>query len=209
MQEDMSVRVTYLSHSCFEVQDVDHTLLVDPFFSKENPYAPSYAGKPDIVLVTHEHFDHSPAERFNAMVVAPPTLAGRFKRMIVMERGESKLVEGVRVTMIRASHHQSKYPAGYVFELDGVRFAHLGDTYLDGVQPLENIDVLFIPIGGFFTMDVEEALEALDILNPEEAIPMHYDTFSQIKADPQRFKQLAENAGHHVTVLSIRGTATF
>ena len=209
MQEDISVRVTYLSHSCFEVQDVDHTLLVDPFFSKENPYAPSYAGKPDIVLVTHEHFDHSPAERFNAMVVAPPTLAGRFKRMIVMERGESKLVEGVRVTMIRASHHQSKYPAGYVFELGGVRFAHLGDTYLDGVQPLENIDVLFIPIGGFFTMDVEEALEALDILNPEEAIPMHYDTFSQIKADPQRFKQLAENAGHHVTVLSIRGTATF
>ncbi|MEI7827946.1 MAG: MBL fold metallo-hydrolase, partial [Euryarchaeota archaeon] len=66
--------------------------------------------------------------------------------------------------MIRASHHQSKYPAGYVFELGGVRFAHLGDTFLDGVQALENIDVLFIPIGGFFTMDVEEALVALDIL---------------------------------------------
>jgi L-ascorbate metabolism protein UlaG (beta-lactamase superfamily) len=209
MQEDISVRVTYLSHSCFEVQDVDHTLLIDPFFSKENPNAPSYAGKPDIVLVTHEHFDHNAAERFDAMVVAPPTLVGRFKRMIVMERGESKLVEGVRVTMIGASHHQSKYPAGYVFELGGVRFAHLGDTYLDGVQSLENIDVLFIPIGGFFTMDVEEALQALDILNPDEAIPMHYDTFSQIKTDPQRFKQLAENAGHHVTVLSIRGTATF
>jgi L-ascorbate metabolism protein UlaG (beta-lactamase superfamily) len=209
MREDLSVRVTYLSHSCFEVQDVDHTLLVDPFFSKENPNAPSYAGKPDIVLVTHEHFDHNAAERFNAMVVAPPTLSGRFKKMIVMEHGESKLVEGVRVTMIRASHHQSKYPAGYVFELGGVRFAHLGDTYLDGVQPLENIDVLFIPIGGFFTMDVEEALEALDILNPDAAIPMHYGTFSQIKADPQRFKRLAENAGHHVTVLSIGGAATF
>lgn len=209
MREDLSVRVTYLSHSCFEVQDVDHTLLVDPFFSKENPNAPSYAGKPDIVLVTHEHFDHNAAERFNAMVVAPPTLSGRFKKMIVMEHGESKLVEGVRVTMIRASHHQSKYPAGYVFELGGVRFAHLGDTYLDGVQPLENVDVLFIPIGGFFTMDVEEALEALNILNPGAAIPMHYGTWSQIKADPQRFKQLAENAGHHVTVLSIGGAATF
>ena len=209
MQEDISVRVTYLSHSCFEVQDVDHTLLVDPFFSKENPYAPSYAGKPDIVLVTHEHFDHNAAGRFNAIVVAPPTLAGRFKRMIVMERGESKLVEGVRVTMIRASHHQSKYPAGYVFELGGVRFAHLGDTYLDGVQPLENIDVLFIPIGGFFTMDVDEAVKALDIIKPDAAIPMHFNTFSQIKADPQRFKQLAENAGHQVTVLSVGETVTF
>ncbi len=69
--------------------------------------------------------------------------------------------------------------------------------------------MLFIPIGGFFTMDIEEALEALDIINPNNAIPMHYDTFSQIKADPQYFKQLAENAGHHVTVLSIGGAVTF
>jgi L-ascorbate metabolism protein UlaG (beta-lactamase superfamily) len=209
MQEDLAVRVTYLSRSCFEVKDVDHTLLVDPFFSKENPIAPSYAGKPDIVLVTHEHSDHSTAERFNAVVVAPPTLARRFKKMIVMERGESNLVEGVRVTMIGASHHQSKYPTGYVFELGGVRFAHLGDTYLDGVQPLKNVDVLFIPIGGFFTMDIEEARDALDIVNPKNAIPMHYDAFSQIKADPQLFKQLAENTGHHVTVLSIGGAITF
>jgi L-ascorbate metabolism protein UlaG (beta-lactamase superfamily) len=209
MEEDLSVCVTYQSHSCFEVKDIDHTLLTDPFFGKENPYAPRYAGKPDIVLVTHEHFDHSGAEQFNAIVVAPPTLTGKFKKMIVMEHGETRLVEGVRVTMIGASHHQSKYPAGYVFELGGVRFAHLGDTYLDGVQSLENIDVLFIPIGGFFTMNIEEALDALDIINPDIAIPMHYDTFSQIKTDPQLFKQLAENAGHHVTVPSIGGTTTF
>jgi L-ascorbate metabolism protein UlaG (beta-lactamase superfamily) len=58
-------------------------------------------------------------------------------------------------------------------------------------------------------MNTEEALKALDIINPHIAIPMHYDTFSQIKADPQLFKQLAENAGHHVTVLSIGGTITF
>jgi L-ascorbate metabolism protein UlaG (beta-lactamase superfamily) len=209
MQENLSVSVTYLSHSCFEVKDVDHTLLIDPFFSKENPYAPKYKGKPDIVLVTHEHFDHNTAEPFVATVVAPPTLAGKFKKMVVMKRGETRLVDGVSVTMIGASHHQSTYPTGYVFELGGVRFVHLGDTYLDGIQPLENVDVLFIPIGGGPTMDIEEALEALDILNPDAAIPMHYGTWSHIKADPQQFKQRAENAGHHVTVLSVGGTATF
>jgi L-ascorbate metabolism protein UlaG (beta-lactamase superfamily) len=74
---------------------------------------------------------------------------------------------------------------------------------------LENVDVLFIPIGGFFTMDVEEALEALDIIKPDAAIPMHFNTFSQIKADPQRFKQLAENAGHRVTVLSVGEKVAF
>jgi L-ascorbate metabolism protein UlaG (beta-lactamase superfamily) len=209
MQEDLSVRVTYLSHSCFEVQDVDHRVLIDPFFGKENPMAPRYTGIPDIVLVTHEHFDHSGADAFKATVVAPPTLAGKFNKMVVMERGDNRLIDGVRVTMIGASHHQSKYPTGYVFELGGVRFAHLGDTYLDGVRPLENVDVLFVPIGGFFTMDVEQALAALDIINPDEAIPMHYSTWSQIKADPQRFKTLAEKAGHRVTVLSIGATATF
>ena len=209
MEEDLSVRVTYLSHSCFEVQDVDHTLLLDPFFSKQNPNAPSYAGKPDVVLITHEHFDHTTAEGFSATVVVPPTMAGRFRKTVVMERGQTRLVEGVRVTMVGASHHQSKYPTGYVFELGGVRFAHLGDTYLDGVQPLENVDVLFIPIGGFFTMDVEEALEALDIIKPDAAIPMHFNTFSQIKADPQRFKRLAEKAGHRVAVLSIGETVAF
>jgi L-ascorbate metabolism protein UlaG (beta-lactamase superfamily) len=209
MKEDLSVRVTYLSHSCFEVKDVDHTLLIDPFFRKENPNAPSYTGKPDIVLITHEHFDHNAAESFNATVVAPPPLAGKFKKMVIMEHGATTLVKGISITMIGARHHQSKYPAGYVFELGGVRFAHLGDTYLDGVQPMENVNVLFIPIGGFFTMNIEEALAALTIIKPNNAIPMHYDTFSQIKADPQLFKQLAENAGHHVIVLSIGGAITF
>jgi len=66
MEEDLSVRVTYLSHSCFEVQDVDRRSCLDPFFSKENPNAPSYAGKPDIVLIDHEHFDHTTAEKFSA-----------------------------------------------------------------------------------------------------------------------------------------------
>ncbi|MGZ4936036.1 MAG: MBL fold metallo-hydrolase [Halobacteriota archaeon] len=208
MQQDLSVNVTYLSHSCFEVKDVDHTLLIDPFFSDRNPKAPAYTGKPDIVLITHEHYDHITAERFNAMIVAPPPMAGKFKRMTVMEHGESKLVEGVRVTMIGATH-KSAYPSGYVFELGGVRFAHLGDTFFDGIQPLQNIDVLFIPIGGYFTMNLAEAARALDTINPNVAIPMHFNTWGQIKADPNEFKRRAEEAGHKVMVLPIGGSASF
>jgi len=128
MEEDLSVRVTYLSHSCFEVQDVDHTLLLDPFFSKENPNAPSYAGKPDIVLITHEHFDHTTAEKFSAPVVVPPTMAGDSARRLLWNEGKLGLLKGSR-DHGRASHHQSKYPTGYVFELGGVRFAHLGDIF--------------------------------------------------------------------------------
>ncbi|HYB92636.1 MAG TPA: MBL fold metallo-hydrolase, partial [archaeon] len=102
-----------------------------------------------------------------------------------------------------------KYPSGYVFELGGNRFVHLGDTYLDGVQRLANIDVLFIPIGGFFTMDINDAVKALDIIKPQAAIPMHFNTFDQIRADPYKFKKRAANAGHKVIVLSVGESTTF
>jgi L-ascorbate metabolism protein UlaG (beta-lactamase superfamily) len=209
MQEDLAVKVTYLSHACFEVKDQHHTILIDPFFTKENPFAPHYSGEPDIILITHEHFDHIDARKFNSLVVAPPTLSGKYKEMITMKVGDRKLVKNVGITMIGVSHHQSKYPAGYIFELGGIRFAHLGDTYLDGVQRLANIDVLFIPIGGFFTMDVNDAVKALDIIKPKTAMPMHFNTFDQIKADPHKFKQLAENAGHNVMILPVGGSTTF
>jgi L-ascorbate metabolism protein UlaG (beta-lactamase superfamily) len=209
MQEDLVVKVTYLSHACFEVKDQHHTVLIDPFFTQENPLAPQYEGKPDIILITHEHFDHTDASKFKSMVVAPPTLKGKYKDMITMEFGDNKLINGVNITMIGVSHHQSKYPAGYIFEVGGIRFAHLGDTYLDGVQRLTNIDVLFIPIGGFFTMDMNDAVKALDIIKPQTAIPMHFNTFDQIRADPYKFKQLAENARHKVVVLAVGESTTF
>ncbi len=209
MQEDLTVKVTYLSHACFEVTDQRHTILVDPFFTKDNPLAPQYNGKPDIVLITHEHFDHNDARKFNSLVVAPPTLKEKYKEMTTMEVGDSKLVKTVSITMIGASHHQSKYPAGYIFELGGIRFAHLGDTYLDGVQRLANIDVLFVPIGGFFTMDINDAVKALDIIKPKTAIPMHFNTWDQIRADPYKFRQLAEDAGHNVIILPVGGSTSF
>ena len=207
MHEERTVTVTYLSHSCFEVKDDNHTLLVDPFFTK-NRLAPPYGGKPDIVLVTHEHSDHSDAGKFAAMVVAPPPLKGKFSEMTILEVGKSALVKGIAIEMISASHPMSRYPGGYIFTMGGLRFAHLGDTYLRGVHPLADIDVLFIPIGGLFTMNINKAVKALDRIKPRVAIPMHFNTFRGIRTDPQQFKRKAEAAGHLVTVIPIGGSIT-
>lgn len=84
----------------------------------------------------------------------------------------------------------------------------MGDTYLDGVKPHGTIDILLVPIGGYYTMNIEEALEALHIINPSLSIPMHYNTFPQITADPLQFKDLAEEEGFTVKVLSVGETAT-
>lgn len=202
----MLLKITWLSHSCFEFKLPSKTILVDPFFSG-NSLAPSYNGKPDLVFVTHSHFDHADAKKFDCTVVCPSTC--KFKKTLIMKVGDKRNVEGVDVEMISASHHQDSYPTGYIFELEGKRIAHLGDTYIDGVKKLPNIDLLLLPIGGFFTMTIDEAVKALEIISPKLAIPMHYNTLPQIKADPSDFKQKAEKKGFKVRVLKIGETIEY
>lgn len=194
------MKITYLSHACFELKNTK-TILIDPFF-EGNTNAPSYTGNPHIILVTHEHRDHSDAQRFDALVVCPDTCIDKFEKTVTMHIGEKKTIEDVSIEMVKASHHQSPYPTGFILQLEGNRIYHMGDTYIDGVKNYGNIDILFIPIGGYFTMNQEEALEALRIVKPKIAIPMHYNTFPQIKADPLEFKKMAEDDGFTVKVFN-------
>lgn len=201
------MNITYLSHACFELKDAK-TILIDPFF-KDNPNAPPYSGNPDLILVTHEHHDHNDAGQFNATVVCPEPARKKFKNPVTMKIGEKKTVDGIPLEMVNASHHQSSYPTGFIIQVEGKRIYHMGDTYLDGVKPHGPIDVLFIPIGGYYTMNIEEALTALDIVKPSLVIPMHYGTFPQIQADPQAFKKKAEEKGFSVKVFRFGETAQF
>jgi len=193
------MRIRYLSHACFEIKD-GKRILIDPFFS-ENPLAPEYREKPDLILVTHEHFDHTDTARFDAVVVSPTAVKAR--KIEQMKVGDRKTVEGIDIEMVASSHHQSKCPTGYVFELEGKRIYHPGDTYLDGIKPQKNIDIFFVPIGGYYTMNVDEAVEAVKIVKPKLAIPMHFNTFPQIKADPEEFRRKVEKEGFKVKVLKI------
>ena len=188
-----------MSHSCFEIKN-ERTVLIDPFFIG-NSLAPKYNGKPDLILVTHEHHDHSDTSRFDSTVVCP--IGFKTKNSQEMAIGDKKTVEGIKIEMVASTHHQSKYPTGFVFEIEGKRFYHPGDTYLDGVKPVGPVDVFFVPIGGYFTMDLDEAIEALKIIKPKLAIPMHYNTFPQIKANPEEFKKKAIKQGFEAKVLKI------
>ena len=177
--------------------------MIDPYFSG-NEFAPKYEGKPDLVLVTHEHNDHSDVEKFDTQITAPANC--RFKRMISMGVGDSLNIGDADIKMVKASHARaparpSQLAAGYIIAYGGKRIYHAGDTYLDGIKNYGTIDVMMVPIGGHYTMNIDEAIEALKIVKPQLAIPMHYNTFPEIKADPKEFQSKAEKEGFKAQVM--------
>jgi len=202
------VTIRYLSHSGFEIRN-GKIVLIDPYFAGNN-LAPAYHGKPDLVLVTHEHFDHYDRRFLSGLscpVVCPQEV--QHKGGVLMKPEETRSFDGLAVRMFSVSHHQSKCANGYIIEYGGKRVAHLGDTYLDGVKELGPIDILLLPIGGHFTMNIGEAVKALKILKPKLSIPMHFDTFPEIKANPSAFKKKAEKQGFRVEILKINESRLF
>ncbi|MBS7641643.1 MAG: MBL fold metallo-hydrolase [Candidatus Bathyarchaeia archaeon] len=198
------MRIRWLSHACFELSN-GKIVLIDPYF-KGNRLAPRYEGKPEIVLLTHEHFDHADTDFLSRIkpkiVVGPPSVS--YPGVRIIRVGEALNLDDVKVTALNASHPQSRYPVAYLVEYSGVILLHLGDTYLDAIKPLSvDVDLALVPIGGTYTMDIDEAIEALERIKPKLTIPMHFNTFPEIRADPEEFRKKAEARGYRVRVLSI------
>ena len=141
-----------------------------------------------------------------------------------MNKGGSQDILGLRVTMTDARHSsgfvdngQMVYmgePAGYVIRLeDGRVLYYSGDTCLFGDMKLiaerTPLDVAIVPIGGHYTMGVDDAAYACGLLDAGTVLPMHYDTFPAIEADAGEFKQKVESGTDaEVVVLEPGGTHT-
>jgi L-ascorbate metabolism protein UlaG (beta-lactamase superfamily) len=118
-----------------------------------------------------------------------------------MRIGDAINLDGIKIQMLASSHRQSVYATGYLIEFEGKILYHPGDTYLDAIKNLGRIDVFFVPIGGTYTMNVDEAVKALSIVKPKLAIPMHYNTLPEIRADPEEFRKKA--VGFDVKIMRI------
>ncbi|MFQ6088842.1 MAG: metal-dependent hydrolase [Candidatus Methanofastidiosia archaeon] len=223
------IKITYVGHSTFEITG-SKKILFDPYLAKnseEYGFKRLIGAKRDVnqfkdidfIMITHEHFDHMEVEtikellkRNDSLVIAPSpvieNLKGEIdeKNLLKVKAGDELEIEGVRIK-ITGAYHSSKEPVGFLVTLDGVTFYHCGDT--SKVDFPQGVDVFFVPIGGTFTMDVEDALKALDLIKPKLTIPMHFDTFSKIEADEERFEREAENRGFEVEVLKPGQTFVF
>lgn len=209
------VKVSYLGHACFLLENAGKAIIVDPFLTG-NPVATMKPEdvKADLILVTHGHGDHLGDAVVLSKRLGVPVYT-TFELSLKLETDGAKTVGGnhggthdfgfARVTTTWAVHSSSYgdkldaagNPCGFVIRFGGKTFYHAGDT--DVFYDMKTIgdrfspDVAMLPIGGFYTMDTEGALLALDYLRPKKVIPMHYNTFPVIKADPFYFKKQAES----------------
>ena len=163
------LQIRWHGHSCFEITN-DVTLVTDPHDGKSIGISPPDVTG-DIILVSHDHYDHNSIES----VVK--------EKSIVVKDETAKTVSGVQIKGIRSFHdeHEGRKHGSnliYLFNMDDIAFCHLGDLgHLldeDTVQQIGDVDILFIPVGGNFTIDAEKAWNVINGIKPKIAIPMHY-----------------------------------
>ncbi len=174
------MEITWLGHSCFRLRGREGVVVTDPF-SKDAGYEWPRP-RADIVTISHEHENHSQAQR----------VAGDPK--VVRGPGEYE-INNIFVTGI-ASFHDAKKGAErgpntiYLIEFDDMKVCHLGDLghvpTQTQAEALNDLDVLLVPVGGVHTLNAAQAAEVVSQLEPRIVIPMHYKT----KAYPQKLEGL-------------------
>ena len=192
------MKIKFLGHATFLIDD----LLIDPFI-KENPLCPVKVKdiKCKIICITHDHWDHlgdafEIAKDNNATIVGITDITKKADKKKLktehMNIGGSIKVGEWQITLVPAIH--SGNPGGFVLRKNNKTIYHSGDTglFMDMMLIGEhNIDVALLPIGGRYTMDIEQAIEACKLLKCKKAIPMHYNTWDAIKVNPEEFKKKA------------------
>ena len=166
------MKVTWLGHSCFLLQGEEGiTILLDPFFEDSVGY-PLPKLKADMVMISHDHTDHNnvDAAGSNSQVIFGP---GEYSRL------------GLEIRGIRSFHDQKKGRLRgentiFCFQLDGIRICHLGDLghilSPSQISEIGPVDLLFLPVGGRYTIDAKGADEVMRQIHPALVVPMHYRT---------------------------------
>ena len=217
-------RLTYFGHSAFLLELDGKRIVIDPFLTGNplSPVKPEDLRDIDLVVLTHGHGDHLGdaitilKNNPKAKVVAIFELAnyvgeqiGDPSRAIGGNMGGPMHVDGLKIALVPAVH-SSPYgaPTGVVIMGEEGRVYHAGDTGImmdmKLVGEIYRPHIALLPIGGHFTMDPVEAAKAVELIQPDVAIPMHYGTFPVLYGKPEEFKSLVEEKGLKTKVVIVR-----
>lgn len=200
----MEPKIEWLGHDSFRLTGDGKVVYIDPVKIKPGP-------KADVILITHDHFDHFQKEDI-AKVSKPETVvvipAHGTHHVVGNVRAarwhETLTVAGVPVEVVPAYNtnkfrepgqvfHSKEYAGvGYIVTLGGKRIYHTGDTDHIPEQAKVKCDIAFVPVSGTYVMTAEEAAAAVNEFKPGKAIPMHYADIVGGVEDAEKFKKLAK-----------------
>lgn len=208
------MQLTWLGHSCILLEG-SRKVLVDPFVREGSVIGTN----PDIVAVTHGHADHlGEAVALKRKTVAVGEVAHYLRTKGVpaesVNFGGTLELDGVSFTLTPAVHSSriedesgtfdGGAAAGFVIRMDGIAVYHAGDTALFSdmklIGELYHPDIALLPIGGRYTMGPAEAMMAAQYIGARIVVPIHYNTWERIAADPLPFK----NALERTTDISVK-----
>lgn len=206
MFEYRGVKISWLGHDGFRIKN-SKTVYIDPYVMETGENA-------NIILISHEHFDHCSPGIIKKIVTPNTTiittalvkrqLSGtKTKEIRGAKPGEKILVDAVSVETVPAYnlnkfrspgqpfHSKQEEMLGFIVTINDVRIYHAGDT--DSIPEMEgmNVDIACLPVSGTYVMTAEEAAEAAGRIKPKIAIPMHYGSIVGDESDAERFKKLA------------------
>ena len=191
------MNIQYLGHAGFRLVHEGVEVVIDPYLSEDSkrlepPQFDPRTLNPDFILITHEHFDHCDTKIIEMLtrkrkpqIIGPPPIERKLGlKTIKVRPGNEFEYPKFMLRVIQAYHHQSEFPVGFLLDFGGLRVYHAGDTVYNKDLSSVNTDVALLPIGGTYTMDIDDALKLADGINPKLVIPMHFNTFEEIRVDP-------------------------
>ncbi len=202
----MLQNIKWLGHDSFLIKK-EKIIYIDPFKIKE------IKDKADIILITHDHYDHFSLDDINkikknsTVIIGPEELKSKVEgNLRLLKPFQFITVDGVKIDTIPAYnvnkfkspgkvfHPKEDNKLGFIITIDNKKIYHAGDTDLiQEMSRLKNIEVALLPISGTYVMTAEEASQAVDIIKPRIAVPMHWGSIVGDKKDAEKFKKLAGN----------------
>lgn len=184
--------IHWLGHDTFKIVG-DKVIYTDPFKIEKKDTA-------DIILITHEHFDHCSPEDVRkiqgpgTVIVAPADCAAKLSGNVrTVKPGDKIAVEGVAIEAVAAYntnkqfHTKDRGWVGYIFIVKGERIYLAGDTDYIPEMKTYHTDIALLPVSGTYVMTADEAVKAALDIKPKIAIPMHYGSIVGSKSDAKKF----------------------
>jgi L-ascorbate metabolism protein UlaG (beta-lactamase superfamily) len=199
LEDFVQERIKWLGHASFRIDGSKSTVYIDPWKLKNPEPA-------DIVCITHSHFDHlSPEDvalirKNETVIVGPPDCKADFRDSFrSIAPGQTITVKDISIEAVpsyntnKDFHPKQNNWVGYIVTVDGFRIYHSGDTDLIPEMGAIKADVALLPVGGTYTMTVNEAVQAAKRINAGVTVPMHCGDIVGDLKDRQTFKAASGN----------------